>query len=83
MAKARSKDTTLGKEMVLLCLLGGRAYGGYLAWLDYRPQEEASGPRSSTPTTVELAKATMQRIARTVEAVGTTRARQSVEIVPD
>ena len=83
MAKARSKDTTLGKQLVLLCLLGGLAYGGYLAWLDYRPQEEASGPRSSTPTTVELAKATMQRIARTVEAVGTTRARQSVEIVPD
>ena len=83
MARARSKDTTLGKQIILLCLVGGLAYGGYLAWQDYMPQEDASTGRPSTATTVELAKATVQRIAQTVEAVGTTRARQSVEIVPE
>ena len=47
----------------------GLAYGGYMAWQDYRPEAEASAPKPSNPTTVELATATTQRMAQTVEAV--------------
>ncbi|MEO0750741.1 MAG: efflux RND transporter periplasmic adaptor subunit [Pseudomonadota bacterium] len=78
-----ARDTSLGKQVILLGLFAGLAYGGYVAWKDYGPQTDASPPRVSTPTTVELATATMQSMAQTVEAVGTTRARQSVEIVPE
>ncbi|MEM7598303.1 MAG: efflux RND transporter periplasmic adaptor subunit [Pseudomonadota bacterium] len=78
-----ARDTSLGKQILLLGLFAGLAYGGYLAWQEHGPQPEASAPRPSTPATVELATATMQRMAQTVEAVGTTRARQSVEIVPE
>ncbi|MEL7012543.1 MAG: efflux RND transporter periplasmic adaptor subunit [Pseudomonadota bacterium] len=73
----------MGKQLLLLFVLGGLTYGGYLAWLEYRPIEDVSSERPITPTTVELAKATLQRVSQTVEAVGTTRARQSVEIVPE
>lgn len=82
MARDRSRDTSLGKQLILLCLLGGLAYGGYWAWQEQNPEQETSQARPSTPTTVELAQATVQRMAETVEAVGSTRARQSVEIVP-
>lgn len=82
MARDHARDTSLGKQIILLSLLGGLAYGGYLAWLDYAPEAQESVARPSNPTTVELGKASVQRIFDTVEAVGTTRARQSVQIVP-
>ena len=78
-----ARDTSLGKQVLLVSLFAGLAYGGYVAWQEYGPQPEVSAPRESTPATVALATATMQRLAQTVAAVGTTRARQSVEIVPE
>ncbi len=83
MSRTTSKDSSLGKQILLLCLLGGLAYGGYLAWQEYRPAEETFAPRTQSAVTVELAPATTQVMAQTVEAVGTTRARQSVQIVPE
>ncbi|MEL7253648.1 MAG: efflux RND transporter periplasmic adaptor subunit [Pseudomonadota bacterium] len=83
MSNSTSKDSALGKQILLLCLFAGLAYGGYLAWQEYRPAPEASAPRIPGPVTVELAQATTAAMAQTVEAVGTTRARQSVQIVPE
>jgi membrane fusion protein (multidrug efflux system) len=75
---------SLGKQLMFILLLAATAYGGYEAWLHYNPEtEETASRRSSGPTTVELATAKIERMAQTVEAVGTTRARQSVEIVPE
>lgn len=83
MARNPSRDSSLGKQLLLLCLFFGLAYGGYVGWQANMPEPETSAPRVNTPTTVELASATVQRMAQTVEAVGTTRARQSIEIVPE
>lgn len=44
--------------------------------------EDGRGPRGGRSVPVELAKAELRSIERKVEAVGTTRARQAVEIVP-
>ncbi|MEM6589361.1 MAG: efflux RND transporter periplasmic adaptor subunit [Pseudomonadota bacterium] len=82
-SKASASDSTLGKQFLLLGLFAGLAYGGYLAWQEYRPAEDAFTPRQSSAVTVELARATTQVMAQTVEAVGTSRARQSVQIVPE
>ncbi len=72
------------KQLLLLCVLAGVAYGGYEAYQVYYPApEESAGQRPSRPVPVELAAAETRTIARTVEAVGTTRARKSVEIVPE
>lgn len=73
------------KQLMVLCVLCGLAYGGYEV---YRTQfapapqagDERGGPR---PVTVELARAEARMIRRSIEAVGTTRARRSVEIVPE
>ncbi|MEM7732261.1 MAG: efflux RND transporter periplasmic adaptor subunit [Pseudomonadota bacterium] len=83
MSKTTSKDSSVGKQILLLCLFAGLAYGGYLAWQEYRPKEEAFTLSRSSTITVELARATTQIMAQTVEAVGTSRARQSVQIVPE
>ncbi len=69
----------------MLCLLAGVAYGGYMAYFTYfaptaPTASEQAGPR---PVSVELARAELRVLKQTIEAVGTTRARQSVEIVPE
>ena len=75
---------SLGKQLFFLIVIAGLAYGGYEAWSRYGATEEvASAPRPSRPATVELATSKMRSMAQTVEAVGTTRARQSVAIVPE
>jgi len=72
------------KQLLLICALGALAYGGHRAWSVYGPAPDDVASRGqSRPAPVELARATPRTIARTVEAVGTTRARQSVEIVPE
>lgn len=72
------------KQLIILAVLGGLAYGGYGYWHSTRGDIEAAqqngGPR---PVTVELAVAEARLMQRTVEAVGTTRARRSIEIVPE
>jgi len=73
------------KQLVVLCVLGVLGYGGYEYYrseLAPAPPAEAErgGPR---PATVELARAETRTLRRTVEAVGTTRALRSIEIVPE
>ena len=72
------------KQLFLLCLLGGLGYGGYEGYRVYlAPPEAEVAARPSQPIPVELATAEIRTLAQTVEAVGTTRARQSVGIVPE
>ncbi len=71
------------KQLLVLILLGALGTAGYWAYGTYveppRVEVKASGPRTIT---VETAPAERRRLAETVEAVGTTRASRSVEIVP-
>ncbi|WP_111732809.1 efflux RND transporter periplasmic adaptor subunit [Roseovarius amoyensis] len=71
------------KQFLLLCLLGALAYGGQALYSEYgpAPQVTATAPQAR-PAAVELEPATTRTLSRTVEAVGTTRARLSVDIVP-
>lgn len=72
------------KQLLLLCLLGGLGYGGYQVYRLYlAPPAETAAERPESPAPVEIGRAERRMLARTVEAVGTTRARQSVEIVPE
>ena len=73
------------RQLIVLAVLGGLAYGGYGYWRsEYATDPGAAqgdgGPRAAT---VELATAETRVMQRTVEAVGTTRARRSIEIVPE
>jgi len=71
------------KQVLLLCILGALAYGGHAFYTEYAPAPQTPATaQQARPAAVELAPATMRTLARTVEAVGTTRARQSVAIVP-
>jgi len=75
---------SLFKQLAVLAVLGGLAYGGYAYWQATLGEADAAqgedGPRA---VTVELAVAETRVMQTTVEAVGTTRARRSVEIVPE
>ena len=72
------------KQLLILCVLGVLAYGGYEGYRTYyladTTPEVEEGPR---PATVELARAEIRTLRRTVEAVGTTRAVKSIDIVPE
>ncbi len=76
----------LWKQLVVLCLLGAFGYGGYEGYRQYlapgkaAPVQSGGGPRVAA---IETARAELRVLRDTVEAVGTTRARQSVEIVPE
>ena len=76
---------SLWKQLLILIVLGGLGYGGYLGYLDYAApgQTARQAERPSRPAIVEVAEAELRSLRRTVEAVGTTRARQSVDIVPE
>ncbi|MEQ8429545.1 MAG: efflux RND transporter periplasmic adaptor subunit [Roseovarius sp.] len=72
------------KQLLLLCLLGGLGYGGWWVYKEhYAPPKEAAAERPNAPAPVEIVPAERQVLETTVEAVGTTRALQSVEIVPE
>lgn len=71
------------KQLLLLLVLSGIVAGGYWAYGAYlRPPEAEIRSGGVRAITVETAPAERRRIADTVEAVGTTRASRSVEIVP-
>ncbi|MEM8537408.1 MAG: efflux RND transporter periplasmic adaptor subunit [Pseudomonadota bacterium] len=72
------------KQLLVICLLAAIGYGGYEAYRVYLapPAEEAERKFKRT-VTIEVAQAEKRILAETVEAVGTTRALQSVEIVPE
>ena len=73
------------KQLLLVCVLAAAGYGGYEAYRLYlaEPPAEEAGAPPERPVTVETALAETRVIAETVEAVGTTRAAQSIEIVPE
>jgi membrane fusion protein (multidrug efflux system) len=72
------------KQLLVLGVIAGLVYGGYTVYQTHFAQpvadEAESGPR---PVSVELARAEIRTLRRTVEAVGTTRAVKSVAIVPE
>lgn len=72
------------KQLLILCCLAALSYGGYEAYKrDFAPAEAAQAPRPKRAVTIETATAEQTRLPETVEAVGTTRALRSVEIVPE
>jgi len=80
---------SIWKQLFILCLLVAVGYGGYEGYHRYIAAsggESAAAPdrsRSSRPSPVEVTQAETRTLSTTVEAVGTTRALQSVEIVPE
>ena len=75
------------KQFLIIACLAGLAYGGYEAYMRYMIPPEAgqavAGRRASGPAPVEVAPAERRTMREIVEAVGTTRARQSIDIVPE
>lgn len=75
----------LWKQLLILCLFAAIGFGGFEGYQRYMisavdVSNETSNQRRSA--VVELAKSESRTLSQTVEAVGTTRARQSVAIVP-
>lgn len=75
------------RQLLIIAVLAGLAYGGYEAYERYVvANAEAQGKppaRRRGPALVETAIAENRKLSETVEAVGTTRARQSIDIVPE
>lgn len=78
---------SIWKQLFVLAALAGIAYGGYEAYLRYyAPADTAQADqprRGGGPAAVETGVAELRVLRDTVEAVGTTRALQSVDIVPE
>ncbi|MFN3207937.1 MAG: efflux RND transporter periplasmic adaptor subunit [Roseovarius sp.] len=75
---------SLFKQLLMICLLGAIGYGAYWGYETYlAAPAEAAEARGGGAVTIETAKAEIQRVYQTVEAVGTSRAATSVEIVPE
>jgi membrane fusion protein, multidrug efflux system len=75
------------KQLVLVVVIGGIAYGGYRVYQQYALAHTAEGPaetaQTSAPATpVDLVRAGFARTDTRVDAVGTTFSRRSVQIVP-
>lgn len=71
------------KQIVVLSLLAAVGYGGYTFYVAQTTPSTAETKKSAPKVVVvETAHAESRVIAQTVEAVGTTRARQSIEIEP-
>ncbi|MDP2621534.1 MAG: efflux RND transporter periplasmic adaptor subunit [Hyphomicrobiales bacterium] len=79
---------SLTKQIFACILLAGAAGGAFVAYQYFFDGsnaaviEDGRGSPGGRSVPVELAKAELRSLERTVEAVGTTRARQAVEIVP-
>ena len=73
------------KQLLILSVLGMLAYGGYEGYRTYitPPTGPETAGDAQRPATVELARAETRTMRRTIEAVGTTRAVKSVDIVPE
>lgn len=74
------------RQLLIVLVLAGLAAGGYELYQTYRPEAGATDasqrPRARRPVSVEVAQAEKATLERKVEAVGTTRALRSVDIVP-
>ncbi len=78
---------SIWKQVLILAVLAALGYGGYESYHRYVvPQGAAtdqSEAREAKAPAVELADVHRKTLSDTIEAVGTTRARQSVDIVPE
>lgn len=73
------------RQVLILLVLAGLGYGGLIGYQHYFGAAEATEARpgrGARVVSVETARAGFATLERNVEAVGTTRARQSVEITP-
>ena len=74
------------RQLLIVIVLAGAGYGGYLLYNTYiQPSDEtvdAAPKRGAQVVSVEVAPARVATLDRKVEAVGTTRALQSIDIVP-
>ncbi len=73
------------KQLVFVVLLGGLVYGGYLGWEWYAADSAGSTAekrRRGGAVPVEADTARIESMPVVAEAVGTTVARQSIEITP-
>ena len=72
------------KQLLLIGILAGIGYGAYWGREVYFPPSDVAqqAKRGGRALSVEVAPAQMRELRDTVEAVGTTLALQSVEIVP-
>jgi membrane fusion protein (multidrug efflux system) len=76
---------TIPRQLLIVVLIGALLYGGYVGWERYLAPRDATATVQREParaTPVETAPARRQVLSSVVEAVGTTLARQSIEIVP-
>ncbi len=76
---------TFSKQIVIVAIVAAVGAGAYYSWPPAKTDPASSRPASKTPAqpgVVETSAATLQRIGRVIEAVGTTRAARSVEIAP-
>ena len=76
---------TLSKQIVIVAIVAAVGGAGYYSWPVAKTDAASSkaafkAPRQ--PGVVEASAATVQRMKRVIEAVGTTRAVRSVEIAP-
>ena len=75
------------KQLLVVAVLALLGYAGYEGYRHQSAAPDAAASRDqgrgSRSIPVETARAEIRAIRQTVEAVGTTRARQSVEIVPE
>ncbi|MDV4146292.1 efflux RND transporter periplasmic adaptor subunit [Shimia sp. FJ5] len=78
---------SIWKQVLILAVCAALGYGGYEGYQRFIAAETASeaqtAPRRSGAAPVELAEVRLETLSDAVEAVGTTRARQSVDIVPE
>ena len=73
------------KQLLLVLLVSALLYGGFVGWDRYLAPHDATATNqgnATLPTPVEAVSARRQVMSSVVEAVGTTLARQSVEIIP-
>jgi membrane fusion protein (multidrug efflux system) len=73
------------KQILLVLLVSALVYGGFAAWDRYYAPDDATATKqggAGRQTPVEAAPARLQVMSSVIEAVGTTLARRSVEIIP-
>ena len=77
---------SLSRQILLVCLIALLAGGGYFGYGAFAAKEEAANSgqrRGGGAIKVEVATAELKEFATTLEAVGSTRASQSIAIQPN
>jgi membrane fusion protein (multidrug efflux system) len=76
---------SIKRQILLVVVLSSLIFGGYVVWQRYEGQDFAvakTQTRSGSATKVEAVAAEARKITTTIDAVGTTVASKSVEIIP-